>query len=415
MTRWMPGPSTSRPSGARSARGRSVPRRSDPFKTELVARLGELGWFVNEFGIADVVMHIAIAADRTARDRPLDAVGAEGAAARDRPTQTQVAAIIADLSERHLEVHLGSADLQHLATLVLTRVVAPDGLEGAASTTAPSTLDPEVEAAVHDVVTAAAEEFLVDIAHDDFVARLALHVQNLLHRAREQAWSRNPLTRSLKSTYPMIFEVAVFIASRLQQRLGHPAARRRDRLHRDARRRPPRAQPPCRPAADRDHRVPRLLRPARAAALERRPLARAGDRGRRRRDARRSGLGVDGHRPRAHDHRSARDERADRPHPAVPDRHRRRAGAGGRGPHPPLATTGATARRARALLRAVGLRTGARRRGRLGRGGRDPLDSERCSWSAASSTPSTSSARSNASGSRPPRSPMPWPCRMRWR
>jgi lichenan operon transcriptional antiterminator len=47
-------------------------------------------------------------------------------------------------------------------------------------------------------------------------------VQNLLHRAREQAWSRNPLTRSLKSTYPMIFEVAVFIASRLQQRLGIP-------------------------------------------------------------------------------------------------------------------------------------------------------------------------------------------------
>ncbi|MEV5072301.1 PRD domain-containing protein [Microbacterium sp. LMI12-1-1.1] len=190
-----------------------------PFKTELVARLGALGWFVNEIGIADVVMHIAIAADRTARNRPLDAIGSD---AGERPTQTQVAAIIEELSERHLGVRLGSADLQHLATLVLTRVVAPDGLAGAASATAPSTLDPEVEAAVRDVVTAAAEEFLVDIAHDDFVVRLALHVQNLLHRAREQAWSRNPLTRSLKSTYPMIFEVAVFIASRLQQRLGIP-------------------------------------------------------------------------------------------------------------------------------------------------------------------------------------------------
>ncbi|MEV4687605.1 BglG family transcription antiterminator [Microbacterium sp. LWH3-1.2] len=190
-----------------------------PFKTELVARLGELGWFVNEFGIADVVMHIAIAADRTSRDRPLDAVGD---AVGQRPTHSQVAEIIAELSERHLGVRLGSADLQHLATLVLTRVVAPDGHEDGASAAASSSLDPEVEAVVREVVTAAAEEFLVDIAHDDFVARLALHVQNLLHRAREQAWSRNPLTRSLKSTYPMIFEVAVFIASRLQQRLGIP-------------------------------------------------------------------------------------------------------------------------------------------------------------------------------------------------
>ncbi|MDW4573404.1 PRD domain-containing protein [Microbacterium sp. M3] len=191
-----------------------------PFKTDLVARLGELGWFVNEFGIADVVMHIAIAADRTARDRPLDAVDEGGR--QERPTQTQVAEIIAELSERHLGVRLGSADLQHLATLVLTRVVAPDGPEGAASGSASSSLDPEVATVVREVVTAAAEEFLVDIVHDDFVARLALHVQNLLHRAREQAWSRNPLTRSLKSTYPMIFEVAVFIASRLQQRLGIP-------------------------------------------------------------------------------------------------------------------------------------------------------------------------------------------------
>ena len=75
---------------------------------------------------------------------------------------------------------------------------------------------------MREVVETAAAEFLVDIAHEDFILRLALHVQNLQHRAREQAWSRNPLTRSLKSTYPMIFEVAVFIASGLQQRLGIP-------------------------------------------------------------------------------------------------------------------------------------------------------------------------------------------------
>src|SRR5690606_16482303 len=50
----------------------------------------------------------------------------------------------------------------------------------------------------------------------------ALHVQNLLRRAQEQAWTRNPLTRDLKSTYPMIFEVAVSLASGLHQRLGAP-------------------------------------------------------------------------------------------------------------------------------------------------------------------------------------------------
>lgn len=186
-----------------------------PFKSDLVGELGALGYFVNEYGIADVVMHIAIAADRVAQDRGLDGPGADPG-----PAQQEIADVIGRLARRHLGVELGRGDLQHLATLVLTRVVAP-GAEAPADH-ARARLDPGIEAAVRDVVGTASAEFLVDIAHEDFILRLALHVQNLQHRAREQAWSRNPLTRSLKTTYPMIFEVAVFIASRLQERLGIP-------------------------------------------------------------------------------------------------------------------------------------------------------------------------------------------------
>lgn len=186
-----------------------------PFKSDLVAELGTLGYFVNEFGIADVVMHIAIAADRVAQDRGLEQVHRDPA-----PAQEEIAELLARLARKHLGVDLGAGDLQHLATLVLTRVVAPG--DEAPVDHARARLDPEIETAVREVVDTASAEFLVDIAHEDFILRLALHVQNLQHRAREQAWSRNPLTRSLKTTYPMIFEVAVFIASRLQERLGIP-------------------------------------------------------------------------------------------------------------------------------------------------------------------------------------------------
>jgi lichenan operon transcriptional antiterminator len=190
-------------------------RAFGPFKTDLVAELGGLGYFVNEYGIADVVMHIAIAADRVAQDRGLD-----GDVADASPSNAEVAAILARLSATHLGVQLGAGDLQHLASLVLTRVVAPGA-------TAPKMhvrerLDPDVEQAVRDVVGDAASEFLVDIVHEDFILRLALHVQNLRLRAREQAWSRNPLTRSLKASYPMIFELAVYIANGLHESLGIP-------------------------------------------------------------------------------------------------------------------------------------------------------------------------------------------------
>lgn len=183
------------------------------FKAALVSELGDLGYFVNEYGMSDVVMHIAIAADRVAQGRALDA--GRGAPTRERAA---VADILGRLTAEHLGVRLGEGDLDHLSTLVLTRVLTPGAR--ASGDAARSGLEPRVARAVREVVERAAEEFLVDIVHEDFVLRLALHVQNLLHRAREQAWSRNPLTRSLKSTYPMIFEVAVFVASGLQERLG---------------------------------------------------------------------------------------------------------------------------------------------------------------------------------------------------
>ena len=193
-----------------------------PFKTELVSRLGERGWFVNELGMADVVMHIAIAADRVAQGRAL-----EGTGAASGDSHAEVERILAELAERHLGVRLGAGDQQHLATLVLTRIVAP-GAPGSGSDLdtardgARDRVEPEVEYVVRAVVQQAAAEFLVDIAHEDFILRLALHVQNLRLRAREQAWSRNPLTRSLKATYPMIFDVAVFIANGLHEQLGIP-------------------------------------------------------------------------------------------------------------------------------------------------------------------------------------------------
>lgn len=184
------------------------------FKADLVERLGALGYFVNEFGITDVMMHIAITVDRVAHDRALEASGGDESA-----DLRQVGELLDELTLRRFSVRLGVGDRRHLATLVLSRVVAPGG---ASASTIRDRLESDVESIVRGVVAAAAAEFLVDIEHDDFVQRLALHVQNLRQRAHEQAWSRNPLTRSLKTTYPMIFEVAVYIADGLQTALGIP-------------------------------------------------------------------------------------------------------------------------------------------------------------------------------------------------
>ncbi|GAA5148187.1 BglG family transcription antiterminator [Microbacterium pseudoresistens] len=186
-----------------------------PFKAELVAELGRLGYYVNELAISDVLLHVAIAADRVAAGHPLESTAAEGS-----DEWGPVAEAIGRLAQEHLGVELGAGDRAHLARLVLTRVVAPGTADPVAA--ARAGLDPEVEDAVRTVVGQAASDYDVDLVDDAFLLRLALHVQNLKRRASEDARARNPLTRSLKTAYPMIFEVAVSVVSGLHERLGLP-------------------------------------------------------------------------------------------------------------------------------------------------------------------------------------------------
>ncbi|WP_428537928.1 BglG family transcription antiterminator [Propionicimonas sp.] len=185
------------------------------FKADLVEALGRLGYFVNEYAIADVLMHVAIAADRISRGRPLTTGVADL-----RGDAVAVGEVLDELAIRHFGIRFNEGDREFLSAVVLSRLAAPR-LESVQAV-ARERVDPRVRQAVQDACDAAAAEFLVDLSGEDFTWRLVLHVQNLVERVADEAWSRNPLTRTLKASYPMIFEVAVYIATRLQERLGIP-------------------------------------------------------------------------------------------------------------------------------------------------------------------------------------------------
>ena len=168
--------------------------------------LRDLGYAPNELAVFDIVVHIAIAADRVGRGHALARVAGSADAAED------VTRALGDIARRRFGVELGDGDLAHLSSLVMLSAVDPVGAPHAR-------VDPAVEGAVRDAVARAAHTYDLRFSQEPFAARLALHVQNLVLRAAEQLWSRNPMTRSLKAASPMLFDVAVSIAGDLSQSL----------------------------------------------------------------------------------------------------------------------------------------------------------------------------------------------------
>ncbi|SKC59485.1 BglG family transcription antiterminator [Okibacterium fritillariae] len=184
------------------------------FKTDLVQALTARGYYVNEYGIADVLLHIAIAVDRVSKHRDIET----NAPQADLPPEG-VGQDLHSLIQTHFEVDLGGAEIDYLAHLLGTRVITP-GAEPAHAHAheGDDYLDRYILETMRDITQAASEQYVVDLSDEDFLVRLSMHVQNLVRRAKDRSYSRNPLTKSIKSSFPMIYELAVYIASRLQER-----------------------------------------------------------------------------------------------------------------------------------------------------------------------------------------------------
>lgn len=176
------------------------------FKTDLIDMLSERDYSLNDYGIDNVLLHIAIAVDRVSKNRPvLEPEDSAGAPADGIP------AALSALIGTHFDTVLGAADIDYLAYLITTRAAMRTQDVSESSYLNQADLD-----VVRSIVRSAGEEYLVDLSDEDFITRLTLHVQNLLRRAHEHSYSRNPLARSIKTSYPMIYELAVYIASQLQ-------------------------------------------------------------------------------------------------------------------------------------------------------------------------------------------------------
>lgn len=167
----------------------------DGFRRGLLSGLRDAGWAPNEYALDDVLLHVAIAVDRVSRDRTLER--ADAATASDA-----LVALVDELVREEFDVRLPPAELEHLARLIGTRA--------ATRTEGPARID-----VLRGIIERISQDWLVELGDDEFLERLALHVDNLAARAAERSYSRNPLTASIKAAYPLIYDLAVFLASEL--------------------------------------------------------------------------------------------------------------------------------------------------------------------------------------------------------
>lgn len=178
----------------------------DGFVTALSQALDTNGYLINELALPDVLLELFIAFSRVRQ-------GKERQSARRTDVGTEVtflSDVVGRLCLRWFQLQLPPAEVTDAAIKLRTQVATPRRAINRGAFPAG-----HVEA-VHRIVEEAERHYSVSLANADFLERLTSHLANVRQRSADHTHQANPLTKSMKAGYPLVYDLAVYLARGVQ-------------------------------------------------------------------------------------------------------------------------------------------------------------------------------------------------------
>lgn len=187
------------------------------FRDGLTRILSELGLLATENSQQAILAHVAVMVGRVRQGHEFQAP-AETAPAGD-DLRRSAAQRIAALIESTFDLPLPAGEEDYLVGL-LAENTTPEDLSLAVARHLCAENDVDYVEITRSIVAQVGENYLVDLDNERFIGFLSLHARNLVRRARRGQAAQVPAGQSLKDTHPLIYEIGIFIARRLELALG---------------------------------------------------------------------------------------------------------------------------------------------------------------------------------------------------
>lgn len=186
------------------------------FREGLTRILSELGLLATENSQHTILAHVAVMVGRIRQGHELDPPAhAQEADALRR----EAARRIADLVASTFELELPAGEEDYLAGL-LDENTTPEDLSLVVAERLAPAQDVDFVQVVRQIVAQVGENYLIDLDNERFIGFLSQHARNLVRRARRGQAAHIPIGQSIKDTHPLIYEIGIFIARRLEVALG---------------------------------------------------------------------------------------------------------------------------------------------------------------------------------------------------
>lgn len=171
---------------------------------------------LNQYVLENISLHLAISMARIKQGHTL--MSCPKHELLKRKSTFKIAEEIADKLAQEYDIQFSEIELAQLSLLFIGLQNDPQHhLQNDALT---CLIDTEIIQALETVLAEVERTYLVDLHDTAFFNQLAIHLQSLYHRSRYDTFTRNNSLMDLKSAYPLTYDLAVYIASLIQEQLS---------------------------------------------------------------------------------------------------------------------------------------------------------------------------------------------------
>ncbi|EKF1959079.1 BglG family transcription antiterminator [Listeria monocytogenes] len=178
--------------------------------------LAEEAITTNQYSMMNIVLHYAISIVRIQQGNTL--IETKKTLIRKHSKEYEISKKIAKILSEEYQIHFSEAETKQLGLLYV-------GLQNEQSANAnhgelDQFVDKKIIEALKSVLANVEETYLIDLQNEQLFIKLAIHVQSLYYRSRYKAYTRNLSLLDIKTSYPVTFDIAVYISSLLQEKLA---------------------------------------------------------------------------------------------------------------------------------------------------------------------------------------------------
>ena len=177
-------------------------------------------YFMDDFSLLNLVLHIAITLERKRSQNLLTESGP-----MDWKTllNEKIRVIVDDMIDRiekSFNVEFFQSEIYNFALLVMTRAIS-DAINDVSVDQLNEFVGENIARLISLMQEKTKEAYHISIINSDFTVRFSLHLKNLLIRLQHNIVLRNPQMFEIKNSYPYIYDIAVFLANIVTQETGY--------------------------------------------------------------------------------------------------------------------------------------------------------------------------------------------------